>query len=229
MATAQSLKLHGGVPEDKIKEPNIEGLRKGLCNLDKHIENMQLFGQSVIVTFNRFESDSDEEIAMVAEHCRQKGVGFAENHVFAKGGAGGEELARLLVDTVENNPSKPLQLLYDDNTPMKQKIDNVARKIYGASSVVFSILAKNKLKQIESLGIAHYPICIAKTQYSFSSDPKAIGVATDFELNVRDIIINNGAEMIVVIMGDIMRMPGLPKVPQACKIDIIDGNVVGLS
>lgn len=229
VATAQSLKLHGGVPEDKIKEPNIEGLRKGLCNLDKHIENMQLFGQSVIVTFNRFESDSDEEIAMVAEHCRQKGVGFAENHVFAKGGAGGEELARLLVDTVENNPSKPLQLLYDDNTPVKQKIDNVARKIYGASSVVFSILAKNKLKQIESLGIAHYPICIAKTQYSFSSDPKAIGVATDFELNVRDIIINNGAEMIVVIMGDIMRMPGLPKVPQACKIDIIDGNVVGLS
>ena len=229
VATAQSLKLHGGVPEDKIKEPNIEGLRKGLCNLDKHIENMQLFGQSVIVTFNRFESDSDEEIAMVAEHCRQKGVGFAENHVFAKGGAGGEELARLLVDTVENNPSKPLQLLYDDNTPVKQKIDNVARKIYGASSVVFSILAKNKLKQIASLGIAHYPICIAKTQYSFSSDPKAIGVATDFELNVRDIIINNGAEMIVVIMGDIMRMPGLPKVPQACKIDIIDGNVVGLS
>ena len=229
VATAQSLKLHGGVPEDKIKEPNIEGLRKGLCNLDKHIENMQLFGQSVIVTFNRFESDSDEEIAMVAEHCRQKGVGFAENHVFAKGGAGGEELARLLVDTVENNPSKPLQLLYDDNTPVKQKIDNVARKIYGASSVVFSILAKNKLKQIESLGLAHDPLCIAKTQYSFSSDPKAIGVATDFELNVRDIIINNGAEMSVVIMGDIMRMPGLPKVPQACKIDIIDGNVVGLS
>ena len=215
VATAQSLKLHGGVPEKEIKEPNIEGLKS--------------FGQQVIVTFNRFATDTDEEIALVAEHCEEKGVGFAMNNVFAEGGEGGTELARLVVDTIENHPSAPLQYTYDLNDPIRTKVQKVAQKIYGASSIVYTTLADKKLRQIESLGISHYPICIAKTQYSFSSDPKAYGVAKDFELKVRDVIINNGAEMIVVVMGEIMRMPGLPKEPQARKIDIVDGMIEGLS
>lgn len=229
VATAQSLKLHGGVPEKEIKEPNIEGLKNGFANLDKHIENMKSFGQQVIVTFNRFATDTDEEIALVAEHCKEKGVGFAMNNVFSEGGEGGTELARLVVDTIENHPSAPLQYTYDLNDPIRTKVQKVAQKIYGASSIVYTILADKKLRQIESLGISHYPICIAKTQYSFSSDPKAYGVAKDFELKVRDVIINNGAEMIVVVMGEIMRMPGLPKEPQARKIDIVDGMIEGLS
>ena len=229
VATAQSLKLHGGVPEKEIKEPNIEGLKNGFANLDKHIENMKSFGQQVIVTFNRFATDMDEEIALVAEHCEEKGVGFAMNNVFAEGGEGGTELARLVVDTIENHPSAPLQYTYDLNDPIRTKVQKVAQKIYGASSIVYTTLADKKLRQIESLGISHYPICIAKTQYSFSSDPKAYGVAKDFELKVRDVIINNGAEMIVVVMGEIMRMPGLPKEPQARKIDIVDGMIEGLS
>ena len=229
VATAQSLKLHGGVPEDKIKEQNIEGLKNGLPNLDKHIENVRRFGQNVIVTFNRFASDTDEEIALVAEHCREMGVGFCMNNVFSEGGKGAEELAKLVVETIEKAPSEPLKFIYENEDSVRTKIDKVAKQIYGAKDIAYSIISLKKIKQIESLGISHYPICIAKTQYSFSADPKAYGVAKDFDLNVRDIIINNGAEMIVVIMGDIMRMPGLPKDPQARNIDIVNGNIEGLS
>ena len=229
VATAQSLKLHGGVPENKIKEQNIEGMKNGFENLDKHVENMKRFGQEVIVTFNRYASDTDEEIALVAEPCREIGVGFCMNNVFAAGGEGGAELAKLVVDTIEKKPSTPLKYIYEDDESIRSKIKKVSEQIYGAASVVYTTLADKKIKQIESLGISHYPICIAKTQYSFSSDPKAYGVAKNFELKVRDIIINNGAEMIVVIMGEIMRMPGLPKDPQAKRIDIVDGVIEGLS
>ena len=229
VATAQSLKLHGGVPEDKIKEQNIEGLKNGFENLDKHVENMKRFGQEVIVTFNRYASDTDEEIALVAEHCREIGVGFCMNNVFAAGGEGGVDLAKLVVDTIKKKPSAPLTYIYEDDEPIRSKIKKVSEQIYGAASVTYTTLADKKIKQIESLGISHYPICIAKTQYSFSSDPKAYGVAKNFELKVRDIIINNGAEMIVVIMGEIMRMPGLPKDPQAKRIDIKNGVIEGLS
>ena len=229
VATAQSLKLHGGVPENKIKEQNIEGMKNGFENLDKHVENMKRFGQEVIVTFNRYASDTDEEIALVAEHCREIGVGFCMNNVFAAGGEGGAELAKLVVDTIEKKPSTPLKYIYEDDESIRSKIKKVSEQIYGAASVVYTTLADKKIKQIESLGISHYPICIAKTQYSFSSDPKAYGVAKNFELKVRDIIINNGAEMIVVIMGEIMRMPGLPKDPQAKRIDIVDGVLEGMS
>ena len=229
VATAQSLKLHGGVPENKIKEQNIEGMKNGFENLDKHVENMKRFGQEVIVTFNRYASDTDEEIALVAEHCREIGVGFCMNNVFAAGGEGGAELAKLVVDTIEKKPSTPLKYIYEDDEPIRSKIKKVSEQIYGAASVVYTTLADKKIKQIESLGISHYPICIAKTQYSFSSDPKAYGVAKNFELKVRDIIINNGAEMSVVIMREIMRMPGLPKDPQAKRIDIVDGVIEGLS
>ena len=229
VATAQSLKLHGGVDEKLIKEPNSAGIRRGLANLDKHVENLKRFGQSVIVTFNRYAQDTDEEIALVADHCRDLGVGFAVNTVFAEGGQGGEALARLAVDTIEKNPSQPLSFCYADNDPVRVKIEKVSKTIYGASSIVYTSLADKKIRQIESLGISHYPICIAKTQYSFSSDPKAYGVAKDFELKVQDVIINNGAEMIVVVMGEIMRMPGLPKNPQALQMDIVNGQVEGLS
>ena len=229
VATAQSLKLHGGVDEKLIKEPNPAGIRRGLANLDKHVENLKRFGQSVIVTFNRYAQDTEEEIALVADHCRDLGVGFAVNTVFAEGGQGGEALARLAVDTIEKNPSQPLSFCYADNDPVRVKIEKVSKTIYGASSIVYTSLADKKMRQIETLGISHYPICIAKTQYSFSSDPKAYGVAKDFELKVQDVIINNGAEMIVVVMGEIMRMPGLPKNPQALQMDIVNGQVEGLS
>ena len=229
VATAQALKLHGGVDEKLIKEPNIEGLKRGFANLDKHVSNMQSYGQSVIVTFNRYATDTDEEMALVREHCREIGVGFAENNVFAEGGKGGEELARLLVDTVENNPSKPLHFCYEDSEDVRQKIWKVCRNIYGAASIEYSPAAKNKMKLIKDMGVDHYPVCIAKTQYSFSADPKAYGYIKDFPMHVRDIVINNGSEMNVVIMGDMMRMPGLPKSPQANRIDIVDGKTVGLS
>lgn len=229
VATAQSLKLHGGADETEIKKPNMACLMKGLENLDKHIENIQGFGQKVIVTFNRFACDSQEEIDLVATHCKEKGVGFALNTVFADGGKGGEELARLVVETIESSPTTPLQFAYNDSDSVCEKIEKVTKKIYGAGSVVYASLAEKKLKQIKELGISHYPICIAKTQYSFSSDSKAHGVVKGFELKVRDIIINNGAEMIVVIMGEIMRMPGLPKEPQALHIDVVNGDIEGLS
>ncbi len=229
VATAQSLKMHGGVPEDRIKEQNIEGLKNGLANLDKHIENLKSFGQEVVVTFNRYATDTDEEIALVADHCQKLGVGFAMNSVFAEGGKGGEELARLVVDKIENKPSQPIQFTYEDNDPIRVKVKKVAENIYGARSIVYSSLAEKKIKQVEEMGISHFPICIAKTQYSFSANAKAYGVAKDFELEVRDIVINSGSEMIVIIMGEIMRMPGLPKVPQALHIDVVDGMIEGLS
>ena len=229
VATAQSLKMHGGVPISAIKEENIEGLQAGLANLDKHIQNMQSFSQSVIVTFNRFATDTDAEIALVEEHCKQLGVGFASNTVFANGAIGGEELAKLVVETVENKPSPAISYTYDLEDTVETKIEKVSKNIYGANHVTYAAPAKRTLKFIEEMGVSHYPICIAKTQYSFSDNDKAYGVAKDFELHVRDIIINNGSEMLVVIMGEIMRMPGLPKVPQAMHMDLIDGEIIGLS
>ena len=151
------------------------------------------------------------------------------NTVFAEGGKGGEELARLVIDTIEKQPSAPLKFTYEDSDSVRTKIEKVAKGIYQAGLVTYTTLAEKKMKQIDELGISHYPICIAKTQYSFSSDPKAYGDVKDFELKVRDVIINNGAEMIVVVMGEIMRMPGLPKEPQAKHIDLVDGLIEGLS
>lgn len=229
VVTSQSLKMHGGVPEKEIKEPNLEGIRHGFANLDKHVENLKRFGQHIIVTFNRFAFDTDEEIALVETHCKEIGVGFSLNNVFAEGGKGGMDLAKQVVDIIENSPSTPLKYIYKDDDPVQSKIMKVSKKIYGASSIIYTDLAEKKLKQIESLGIGHYPVCIAKTQYSFSSDPKEYNVLEGFELKVSDIIINNGAEMLVVIMGEIMRMPGLPKDPQAKRIDIVNGQIEGLS
>lgn len=230
VATAQGLKMHGGVALDKIKEPNAEGLREGLKNLDKHVHNLKSFGQNVVVAFNKYAFDNEDEIAIIRQHCNEKlGVGFAVNNAFVMGGDGAIDLAQLVVDTIENNPAKQLELTYEDNDTVEHKIDKVAKNIYGASVVTFSNIARNKLKLIDQMGITHFPICIAKTQYSFSADPKIYGAVSNFELHIRDIVINNGAEMLVVIAGEIMRMPGLPKKPQAELIDIVDGQIEGLS
>ena len=222
VATAQGLKMHGGVAVEDIKKPNSEGLMKGLANLDKHIQNMQSFGQTVIVAFNRYAGDVPEEIEMVKNHCEQLGVGFAENDAYAAGGEGAADLARLVVDTIDKNPSKPLQFAYNDEDTTEEKIEKVAKNIYGAASVSFGAAVKE-------LGFERFPICIAKTQFSFSTDPKLYCVAKGFDFNVRDIVINAGAEMIVAIAGNIMRMPGLPKVPAAMHIDIVNGQIEGLS
>ena len=229
VATAQGLKMHGGVAVEDIKKPNSEGLMKGLANLDKHIQNMQSFGQTVIVAFNRYAGDVPEEIEMVKKHCEQLGVGFAENDAYAAGGEGAADLARLVVDTIDKNPSKPLQFAYDDEDTTEEKIEKVAKNIYGAASVSFGAAAKKKLQMIKELGFERFPVCIAKTQFSFSTDPKLYCVAKGFDFNVRDIVINAGAEMIVAIAGNIMRMPGLPKMPAAMHIDIVNGQIEGLS
>lgn len=229
VATAQGLKMHGGVELEKIKEPNMEGLREGVKNLDKHIENLQSFGQTVVVAFNRYANDTDEEINFVRQHCEEMGVGFAVNNAFAEGGAGAVELANLVVDTIENNPSEPLKFAYDDEDSVEVKVAKVACELYGAKQVLFGPAARKKLKMIEELGFSHFPICIAKTQYSFSTDPKLYGVASGFNFTVRDIVINAGAEMLVIVAGEMMRMPGLPKEPQALHIDIVNGEIEGLS
>lgn len=229
VATAQGLKMHGGVDVDKIKEPNHDGLIRGLENLDKHISNLQNYGQTVVVAFNRYATDTDEEIDIVRTHCAEMGVGFAVNNAFNEGGKGAEELARLVVQTIEEKPSSALQLAYDDNDSVEEKIEKVSTKVYGAQEVTFSAEAKKKLKMIYDMGYDKFPVCIAKTQYSFSTDPKLYGVAKGFTVNVSDIVINAGAEMLVAIAGKIMRMPGLPKEPQALHIDIVNGEIEGLS
>ncbi|MBE6286857.1 MAG: formate--tetrahydrofolate ligase [Mediterranea massiliensis] len=230
VATAQGLKMHGGVSLDKIKEPNMEGLQHGFANLDKHIANLRSFGQTVVVAFNRFAADTDEEVEAIRRHCEEElGVGFAINNAFAQGGEGAVDLANLVVKTIEEQPSKPLQFAYDDADSVTTKIEKVAMNLYGAGEVTYSAAARNKMKLISELGITHYPVCIAKTQYSFSADQKLYGVVKDFEFHIKDIVINNGAEMLVAIAGEILRMPGLPKSPQAERIDIIDGEIEGLS
>lgn len=230
VATTQGLKMHGGVALDGIKEPNREGLIKGLENLDKHVQCLQSYGQTVVVAFNRYATDVDEEIDLVRQHCEQElHIGFAVNNAFVEGGKGAEELARLVVETIEKKPSDPLHYAYELTDSVEEKITKLACGQYGAATVSFTPTAKKKLKHIAEMGYDRFPICIAKTQYSFSTDAKRYGVAKGFDLKVRDIEINAGAEMLVVIAGDIMRMPGLPKEPQALHIDIVNGEIEGLS
>ncbi|MDO4738163.1 MAG: formate--tetrahydrofolate ligase [Bacteroidales bacterium] len=229
VATTQGLKMHGGVSVDKIKEPNAEGLIEGCKNLDRHIANMKSFGQQVVVAFNRYATDTDEEVELLRRHCEEQGVGFAVNNAFMQGGDGAKELAQLVVDTIEQAPSEPLLLTYEDGDDIKTKIEKVCRKIYGASSVTYGKAAEKMLLRIKKLGLEHFPVCIAKTQYSFSADQTRYGCPTDFNVNIRDLVINAGSEMIVAIAGDIMRMPGLNKSPQAERITIVDGLIEGLS
>lgn len=229
VVTLQALKMHGGVAYQDIKEPNIEAVKQGFWNLDKHVENIKRFGQKIVVAFNRYNNDTEEEIEAVEAHCQELGVGFAVNNAFAEGGKGAEELANTVVKTIEDTPSPKLQYLYKDNDSVKDKIEAVAKKIYGAGSVSFARKAETQLKHIYDLGLSGLPVCVAKTQYSFSVDPKAYGKTDGFHLDVADIVINSGSGMIVAIAGNILRMPGLPATPQANNIDIVDGKIVGLS
>ena len=229
VATLNGLKMHGGTALEDIHKPDAEGVQKGFANLDKHICNLQSFGQTVIVCFNKYASDTAEEINLVKEHCAQMGVPFALNNAWAEGGEGAVDLANLVVETIDSNPSGPLQFTYSDDQKIASKIEAVAKNIYGAASVTLSGVAKKKIADAEKMGLSHFPVCIAKTQYSFSQDAKAYGAPSGFEFDIKDIVINTGSEMIVAIAGDIIRMPGLPKVPQATKIDIINGEIEGLS
>lgn len=229
VASLRGLKMHGFVPEDKIDAPDPEGLRRGFANLDRHIRNLQAFGQTVVVCFNRYSSDTEEEIDIVREHCAQAGVGFAVNNAFCEGGKGAEELARLVVETVENHPSGPLHYTYEDDQSIESKIESIAKNIYHAGSVSIGKKARDKIRKVNEMGLSHLPVCIAKTQYSFSQDSAKYGAPEGFNFSIKDIVINAGAEMIVAIAGDIIRMPGLPKNPQALHIDIVDGEIEGLS
>ena len=229
VATLNGLKMHGGTALEDIHKPDAEGVKRGFANLDKHIKNLQSFGQTVVVSFNKYASDTEEEINLVKEHCAEMGVPFALNNAWAEGGEGAIDLANLVVDTIENNPSGPIQFTYSDDQSIKAKIEAVAKKLYGAASVTFASAARMKINAAEKMGFGHFPICIAKTQFSFSQDPKAYGAPEGFNFEIKDIVINSGSEMIVAIAGDIIRMPGFAKVPQATKIDIVDGVIEGLS
>ena len=229
IATTQALKMHGGIDESQIKSPNPEGIREGLKNLDRHIENLRSFGQTVVVTLNLFDFDTAEEIEIIRNHCAEMGVAFATNSAFADGGLGATELAQLVVEQIEKNPSQPLKFTYPNNAEIRAKIESVCRNIYRAKSVTFSKTALKQIERIEEFGMSDYPVCIAKTQYSFSADAKLYGSPENFNINIRDLVINSGSEMIVAIAGDIMRMPGLSKSPQAERIDVIDGQIEGLS
>ena len=228
VATIMGLKMHGGMQVGDPENGCCEHIRKGLENLDKHIANMQHMGQSVIVTLNRFGSDTDEEIAIVSEHCKEKGIGFALNEAYMKGSEGCMDLARLAVDEIAANPSQDITYCYADTDTVQDKITAVAKQIYGAKKVVFKKQALKMIERISQWQLEHFPICIAKTQYSLSDDSKRYGVPKDFTLTISDLVINTGAEMIVVIAGDIMRMPGLPRHPQAERIDLQDGLLIGL-
>lgn len=231
VATCNGLKLHGGADADHIKEPNMEALKKGFGNLDRHVRNMQGFGQTVLVAFNRFANDTDDEIQCLIDHCQKElGVKCVVNDGFLHGGEGAKELAQAVVDEIENNPSKPLQFTYQDNETPKEKIEAVAKKIYGAASVTFSEKANKMLQLVHNSGLDHFPVCVAKTQFSFTPDPKRVGAPTGFNFDINDIVINQGSEFIVAIAGEMMRMPGLPKVPAAEIIDINEnGEITGLS
>jgi formate--tetrahydrofolate ligase len=235
VATTQGLKMHGGVDLDHIKEPNAKGLTEGLKNLNRHIRNMQGFGQPVVVTLNRHDTDLDEEIAIVCKNCEDLQVGFAVNEAFLKGGEGAIELAQTVVETIDKQQPLPIRFTYKETDRLEDKIEKVCKSIYGASAVEYG---KTVTKKLESLrksftdddgAIAHYPVCIAKTQFSFSADSTRYGSPEGFTIRIRDVILNCGSEMIVAIAGDMLRMPGLPKSPQAERITIENGEIEGLS
>lgn len=227
--STQALKLHGGVPYEETKKPDLDSMIKGIPNLERHVENLRSFGQSVVVSLNHYPFDSDSEIDYIRNWCKDRNVAFVVNYGFEKGGEGASDLARAVVKVIEETPSSSILFTYDDVDPLKVKIEKIAKKIYHAGQVVLGPKAETKLKKFERLGWAKLPVCIAKTQYSFSDDPKLINAPKDFTLTIQDVVINAGAGFIVAIAGEIMRMPGLPEDPQAVRIKLVDGEIEGLS
>ena len=228
VATVRALKMHGGMDKKELANENLEALRKGIANLEKHIENITKYGLPAIVAINAFPTDTKAELDLLEEICNAKGVKVALSEVWAKGADGGIELANGLVDLLENKESN-FKPIYDLNLPIEEKIKTIAREIYGADDVIFTKKAKTNIKKLTDLGLDKLPICIAKTQYSLSDDASLLGRPTGFNIEINDLIPNTGSGFLVAISGDIMRMPGLPKVPAANNMDILeDGEIVGL-
>lgn len=228
VATIRALKYNGGVPKAELGQENVDALKKGIINLQTHIENMQKYGVPAVVAINRFGTDTDAEIAVIEEFCKNMGVEVSLTEVFAKGGEGGKDLAQKVCKTIEEKPSN-YRPLYDTDLSIPEKLETIAKEIYRADGVTFTAAAKKSLAEIEALGKDKLPVCVAKTQYSLSDNPALLGKPEGFTLTVRDVRLSAGAGFVVALTGDIMTMPGLPKVPAASKIDVdADGNISGL-
>lgn len=228
VATVRSLKYNGGIPKDELTKPDTEALKKGIVNLEKHIENLQSYNIPIVVTLNRFVSDTDEEINLVKEFCENRGCRFAMSEVWEKGSEGGIELAEEVLKAIDSK-SNSFAPIYPLDISIKEKIETIAKKIYGAGDVSYTPSALKEITHLTEMGLDKTPVCIAKTQYSLSDDPKKLGRPEGFTLNVRDVYASSGAGFIVVLTGNVMTMPGLPKKPAAYNIDITDdGKIVGL-
>ena len=228
VATIRALKHHGGVAKAHLNDENVEALQKGVVNLEKQIENMKKYNVPVVVAINKFVSDSEAEIKFIEEFCNERGVRVALCNVWEKGGEGGLELADIVSDVLENN-SADFKVLYDEKDTIKEKIETIAREIYGAKGVNYTTAACKQIEELEKFNLDKLPICMAKTQYSLSDNPSLLGRPEGFEITVKEVRVSNGAGFIVALTGDIMTMPGLPKVPAANKIDILqNGEIVGL-
>ncbi|MBQ7522743.1 MAG: formate--tetrahydrofolate ligase, partial [Clostridia bacterium] len=224
VATCRALKYNGGVPKTETGNPNLEALKKGIGNLGVHIDNMRKYGVPVVVAINKFLTDTEEELDYIREYCQEKGADFATAEMFAKGGEGGRELATKVAEACEKE--NHFHFMYEDNLSVKEKVRKVATEIYRADDVVFTAQAEKSLKKIVELGGDSMPVCIAKTQYSLSDNPSLLGIPKRFTVTVRDVRLSNGAGFVVVYTGDIMTMPGLPKVPSAEKIDVSEDGVI---
>ena len=225
VATIRALKYNGGVPKDQLSEENMDALKAGIVNLEKHIENLQKYGVPVVVTLNSFITDTQAETDFVEQFCKERGCEFALSEVWEKGGEGGIALANKVLETLENKESN-FKLLYDDDMTLKEKIETVAKEIYGADGVTYTAAAERELKRITDLGMGNFPVCMAKTQYSLSDDAKKLGRPSGFTINVREVYVSAGAGFVVAINGSIMTMPGLPKKPAAYQIDVNDEGVI---
>ena len=225
VATVRALKMHGGVPKTDLATPDVEAVKRGIVNLEKHIENIKQYGLPLVVAINAFAQDTPEELEAIRSHCAAHGVNVALSEVFAKGGEGGIELAKEVV-ALATSGKADFKLLYGEELGLKEKIETIAKKIYGAVGVNYTKEANNALKDFEKMGYGHLPVCMAKTQYSFSDDPALLGRPEGFEITIKNCRIAAGAGFVVVLTGDIMTMPGLPKVPAAEKIDVSDDGVI---
>lgn len=225
VATVRALKMHGGVPKTDLAIPDVEAVKRGIVNLEKHIENIKQYGLPLVVAINAFAQDTPEELEAIRSHCAAHGVNVALSEVFAKGGEGGIELAKEIV-ALATSGKADFKLLYGEELSLKEKIETIAKKIYGAVGVNYTKEANNALKDFEKMGYGHLPVCMAKTQYSFSDDPALLGRPEGFEITIKNCRIAAGAGFVVVLTGDIMTMPGLPKVPAAEKIDVSDDGVI---